>query len=133
LVKKSFDSGSDSLNDGRSCHCVAFLSYIISAQWHQWLSSRITESVPKSHDWSRTLKLRLGKREAAEYISIFFYCPTLAEVARGTHTTARLYACSLHHRRCKRAKIVNTDHWFIAWDNVCADQSLEKWQQIFNN
>jgi len=42
----------------------------------------LTESVPKSHDWPRTLKLRSGKREAAEYISIFFYCPTLAEVIR---------------------------------------------------
>jgi len=86
---------------------------------------RDTESVPKSHDWPRTLKLRSGKREAAEYISIFFYCPT--EVTRGTYTTARLCACPLYHRR-KRAKIVNIDHWFIVmWDNVCADQSPEKW------
>jgi len=46
------DLGADSitLNDGRWCRCAAFLLYIISAQQHQWLSSRVTESVPECID-----------------------------------------------------------------------------------
>jgi len=57
----------------------------------------------------RTLQLRSGKKEAAGYISVSFYCPTLAEVTRDTYTAARLCAYPLH-RRCVLQECQNCEH-----------------------